>query len=172
MKIALLTCCCALAPAGLSAAVTPVSALEVKIELRVLDFVAEPADRSVVAVLYDREQAGSTGEAAAILDALRQVAGLARSEIAPRLVEIRSLGRMRELKAVILTAGLDDEAVLKYGIAHQTLVLSAGTGCVRDHRCMVGVTAVPDVEIGVNSPAIRDGHIRFADGFQLMVKEY
>ncbi len=171
MKIALIIGG-AYALAGLAVQAAPVSPLEVKIELRVLDFISEPADRSAVAVLYDRDRAGSAGEAAGILRALQDSAELARNRIAPRLVEIRSLAGLKELKAVILTAGLDEAAVLKYGIANQTLVLSSGIACVRDHRCMVGVTAVPDVEIGVNMPAIREGKIRFADGFGLMVKEY
>ena len=174
-KIALMACGGALALTGLFAEAA-VSPLEVKIELRVLDFIAEPADRSAVAVLYDRDRGGSAEEAAAILRSLQDSADPARAKIVPRLVEIHALAGQRDLKAVILTAGLDGAQegamVLKYGVAHRTLVLSAGTDCVKERRCMVGVTTVPDVEIGVNSSAIKEGQIRFADGFQLMVKEY
>ncbi len=172
MKIALMIGGGAFALAGVGGQGGPGSPLEVKIELRVLDFISEPADRSAVAVLYDRDRPASAEEAAGILRALQDSAGLARVKIAPRLVEIRSLAGLKGLKAAILTAGLDEAAVLEYGVAHQTLVLSSGTACVRDHRCMVGVTTTPDVEIGVNMPAIREGNIRFADGFGLMVKEY
>ena len=171
-KIALMACGGALALTGLFAEAAPVSPLEVKIELRVLDFIAEPAGRNVVAVLYDRDRSGSAEEAAAILRSLQDAADPAHAKIMPRLVEIRALAGQKGLKAVILTAGLDGAAVLKYGVANQTLVLSAGTNCVKERRCMVGVTTVPDVEIGVNSSAIKEGQIRFADGFQLMVKEY
>ena len=172
MKMALVICGGVLALAGPGALAGPVSPLEVKIELRVLDFVAEPADRSTVAVLYDRDRGGSMQEATAILNSLQDLAGLARSKIAPRLVEIRSLAGLTGVKAAILTEGLDEAAVLKYGIANQTLVMSAGTACVKEHRCMVGVATVPDIEIGVNEPAIEQGRIRFADGFELMVKQY
>ncbi|HMA51628.1 MAG TPA: hypothetical protein VKP60_17840 [Magnetospirillaceae bacterium] len=172
MKIALMMCGGALALMGQAARAAPVSPLEVKIELRVLDFISEPVDRSVVAVLYDRDRAASAEEAAAILKALQDSVGLARYKIAPRVVEIHSLAGLKGVKAAILTAGLDDAAVLKYGVANQTLVLSSGTACAKDHRCMVGVTTVPEVEIGVNLPAIEAAHIRFADGFELMVKEY
>jgi hypothetical protein len=172
MKMALVVCSGALALAESGAQAGPVSPLEVKIELRVMDFVAEPAGRSVVAVLYDRDRGGSAQEATAILNSLQELAGLARSKIAPRLVEIRSLAALKGVKAAILTDGLDEGAVLKYGIANQTLVMSAGTACVKEHRCMVGVATTPDIEIGVNEPAIEQGHIRFADGFELMVKEY
>lgn len=172
MKIALVICCGALALRGAGALAGPVSPLEVKIELRVLDFISEPADRSAVAVLYDRDRSGSAQEAAAILNSLQDLAGLARNKIAPRLVEIHSLAGLKGVKAVILTDGLDEAAVLRYGIANQTLVMSAGTACVKEHHCMVGVATMPDIEIGVNEPAIEQGHIRFADGFQLMVKEY
>jgi len=172
MKIALILCGGALALAGRPALAGPVSPLEVKIELRVLDFISEPADRATVAVVYDRDRAASADEASAILKALQESEGLARYKIAPRLVEIRSLAGLKGIKAAILTAGLDDATVLKYGVANQTLVLSSGTACAKDHRCMVGVTTVPDVEIGVNMPAIEEAHIRFADGFELMVKEY
>jgi len=171
MKIALIAGG-ALALTGLFAEAAPASPLEVKIELRVLDFIAEPADRSAVAVLYDRERAGSAEEAAAILRALQDTADPARAKISPRLVEIRSLAAQKGLKAVILTTGLDGAMVVKYGVANRTLVLSAGTACVKERRCMVGVATVPDVEIGVNAAAIKEGQIRFADGFQLMVKEY
>ena len=170
-KIALMACGGALALTGLFAEAA-VSPLEVKIELRVLDFIAEPADRSVVAVLYDRDRSGSAEEAEAILRSLQDSADPARAKIVPRLVESHALAGQKDLKAVILTAGLDGAMVLKYGVAHHTLVLSAGTNCVKERRCMVGVTTVPDVEIGVNSSAIKEGQIRFADGFQLMVKEY
>jgi len=171
-KIALMACGGALALAWIFVQAAPASPLEVKIELRVLDFIAEPADRTAVAVLYDRERGGSAGEAAAILRSLQDSADPAHAKISPRVVEIRALSAQKGLKAVILTAGLDGAAVTRYGIANQTLVLSAGTACVKERRCMVGVTTVPDVEIGVNSSAIREGQIRFADGFQLMVKEY
>lgn len=171
-KIALIACGGAVALTGLFVQAAPVSPLEVKIELRVLDFVAEPADRTAVAVLYDRDRAGSAEEAAAILKSLRDSEDPARDKIVPRLVDIRGLTTQKDLKAVILTAGLDGMAVLKYGIANRTLVLAAGTACVKERRCMVGVAAVPEVEIGVNSLAVSEGHIRFADGFELMVKEY
>jgi hypothetical protein len=172
MKIALIICGGAFALAGLAAQAASVSPLEVKIELRVLDFISEPHDRSVVAVLYDQTHAGAADEAAAILKALQDSIGLARYRITPRLVEIRSLAALKGVKAAILTTGLDEEAVQKYGVANQVLILSAGLACVKEHRCMVGVTTVPDIEIGVNMAAIEDGHIRFADGFELMVKEY
>jgi len=90
MKIALMIGGGAFALAGLAAQAAPVSPLEVKIELRVLDFISEPADRSAVAVLYDRDHPASAEEAAGILRALQDSAGLARVKIAPRLVEIRS----------------------------------------------------------------------------------
>ena len=172
MKTALMMCGGALALMGVVAQAGPVVPLEVKIELRVLDFISEPADRSVVAVLYDRDRAASAEEAASILKALQESLGLARYKIAPRMVEIHSLAALKGVKAVLLTAGLDDATVLKYGVSNQTLVLSSGTACARDHRCMVGVTTVPEVEIGVDMQAIEDAHIRFADGFELMVKEY
>jgi hypothetical protein len=172
MKIALILYGGALALAGSGAQAGSASPLEVKIELRVLDFIAEPADRSMVAVLYDRDRAGSVQEATAILNSLQDLAGLARSKIAPQLVEIRSLAGLKGVKAAILTDGLDQAAVLKYGIANQTLVVAAGTACVKEHRCMVGVATVPEIEIGVNRAAIDQGHIRFANGFELMVKEY
>jgi hypothetical protein len=172
MKIALMIGGGAFALAGLAAQAAPVSPLEVKIELRVLDFIAEPADRTIVAVLYDQGRAGAADEAAGILRALQESAGLARGKIAPRLVEIHSLAGLKGVKAVILTAGLDEAAVLKYGVANRTLVLSSGTACAKEHRCMVGVTTMPDIEIGVDRAAIEEGNIRFADGFELMVKEY
>lgn len=169
MKIVLILYGAALAVAAQAA---PVSPLEVKIELRVLDFISEPAGRSVVAVLYDKGRADSAEEAAGILRALQDSAGLARYRITPRLVEIRSLSGLEGAKAVILTVGLDEAAVLKYGVDHQTLVLSAGTACVKAHRCMAGVATLPDLEIGVDRAAIEAARIRFADGFELMVKEY
>ena len=172
MKIALMICGGALALTGQAALAGQVSPLEVKIELRVLDFISEPADRSLVAVLYDRDRTASAEEAASILKALQDSLGLARYKIAPRLVEIRSLAALKEVKAAILTAGLDDATVLKYGIANQTLVLSSGIACAKERRCMVGVTTMPEVEIGVNMAAIEEARIRFADGFELMVKEY
>lgn len=172
MKTALMMCGGALALMGQTALAGPVSPLEVKIELRVLDFISEPADRSLVAVLYDRDRTASAEEAAEILKALQDSVGLARYKIAPRLVEIRSLAGLKGVKAAILTTGLDDAMVLTYGVANQTLVLSSGTACAKGHLCMVGVTTVPEVEIGVNMLAIEKAHIRFADGFELMVKEY
>ena len=169
---ALLMCCGALALAGLPAQASPISVLEVKIELRVLDFVTEPPARTEVAVLYDREVRGSAEEAAAILQALEESQELERNKIAPRLVEAHALASAKNLKAVILPPGTANEAVMQYGIANQTLVMSSGSACVRNHHCMVGVSTNPVVEIGVDSPAIHAGRIQFADGFQLMVKEY
>lgn len=174
MKIALMACGGVLALAGLTAQAGPTSVLEVKIELRVMDFIAKPADRSAVAVVYDRDLRGTAEEAGAILQALEESQELARSKISPRLVEVHALSSAKGLKAVILPASLSmaDEPVMQYGIANQTLVLSSGAGCLRSHRCMVAVSTSPDVEIGVDSLAIRAGNIQFADGFQLMVKEY
>jgi len=157
---------------GLAAQAGPTTVLEVKIELRVLDFISDPADRSAVAVLYDHDDQQSEEDAAAILKSLQDASALARTKIAPRLVERRSLATAGDLKAVILPAGLLYDGIMQYGIANRTLVMSSGTGCVREHRCMVGVTAQPEVEIGVDAAAVRAGHIQFADGFQLMVKEY
>lgn len=171
-KIALMICCSALALAGLHAKAASTSVLEVKIELRVLDFMTSPSDRSAVGVVFDRDAHGSAEEAGAILQALEESQELARNKISPRLVELHALSSAKGLKALILPVGLSDESVMKYGIANQTLVMSSGSACVRTHRCMVGVSSIPDVEIGVDSPAIRAGRIQFADGFQLMVKEY
>jgi hypothetical protein len=172
LRTALLICWSALALTGLPAEASPVSVLEVKIQLRVLDFMTDPSNRTAVAVLYDRDVRGSAEEAAAILQALEESQELARNKIAPRLMEAHALPSARNLKAVILPPGMADESVMQYGIANQTLVMSSGNACVRNHRCMVGVSTSPDVEIGVDSPAIHAGRIQFADGFQLMVKEY
>jgi hypothetical protein len=155
-------------PAGAA----PTSVLEVKIELRVLDFIASPNGRTVVAVLYDRDMRGSAEEAAAILQALEEWQGTGRSKILPRLVELHALSSAKALKAIILPASLSDLSAMQYGLANQTLVLSSGSACLRDHHCMVGVSTQPEVEIGVDSPSIEDARIQFADGFQLMVKEY
>jgi len=172
LKIALLICCGALALAGLPAKAAPTSLLEVKIELRVLDFMTDPANRETVAVVYDRDKSGSAEEAASILHAFEETRELARNKIAPRLIEVHVLSSAKGLKAIVLPAGMVDESVMQYGIANQTLVMSSGSACVRNHHCMVGVSTMPDVEIGVDSPAIHAGRIQFADGFQLMVKEY
>lgn len=148
--------------------------LEAKIEMRVMDFISEPADRMEVAVLYEGGNAESLHDAGRILQALQQSAGLARSKFTARLMEIRMLNGADGLKAVVLAAGIDDAdaKVLRYGIEHHTLVMSAGLDCVRNGQCMVGVKIAPEVEIGVNSDIIRRSSIRFADGFQWMVKEY
>ena len=66
MKIALMACGGVLALAGLTAQAGPTSVLEVKIELRVMDFIAKPADRSAVAVVYDRDLRGTAEEAGAV----------------------------------------------------------------------------------------------------------
>lgn len=171
-KTALVLCGGLLALAGPAADAAPASALEIKIELRVLDFLIDPAGRSAVAVVYDRAHAASAEEAGTILRTLQDSASLARNPIAPRLVDIHALAGLKEMKAVILTAGLDEGVVLKYGLANRTLVMSAGTACVREHRCMVGVATLPEVEIVVDRQAVADADIRFADGFGLMVKEY
>lgn len=171
-KIALMICGSALALAGTAAEASPTSVLEVKIELRVMDFIAAPADRSVVAVIYDRDSRGSVDEAAAILQALEDSRATARSKITPRLLELHALASVKGLKAVILPSGLIDETAIRYGVANQTLVLSSGSACLRSHQCMVGVSTLPEVEIGIDSPSIHASRIQFADGFQLMVKEY
>src|SRR5579859_4583783 len=172
LKTALSICCGVLALGGLLAQAAPTSLLEVKIELRVLDFMTDPSNREAVAVIYDRDKSGSAEEAASILQTLEETHELARNKIAPRLMELHALASAKGLKAVILPAGIADDSVMQYGIANQTLVMSSGSACVRNHRCMVGVSTTPDVEIGVDSPAIHAGRIQFADGFQLMVKEY
>jgi hypothetical protein len=170
-KIASMIFAGALTVAG-PAIAAPTSVLEVKIELRVLDFIASPNGRTVVAVVYDRDARGSAEEAAAILEALEEWQGTGHNKILPRLIELHALPSAKALKAIILPASLADASAMHYGVANQTLVLSSGSACLRDHLCMVGVSTQPEVEIGVDSPSIQAARIRFADGLQLMVKEY
>jgi hypothetical protein len=148
--------------------------LDVKIEIRVLDFIAEPIGRSDVAVLYDRDVAGSMADALQIVKAFDDSLGLARSKLLPKLVELHALPQEAGLKAVVVGRNIADphDDILRYGIANRTLVMSAGLDCVRNRHCMVGVAASPEPEIGVMSDIIRRSGIRFADGLQLMVKEY
>ena len=159
---------------AIQAAAQPAPALEAKIEIRVLDFVAEPADRATVGVLYDRDNAASLKEANAILQAFVEAAGMARKSFTPKLVERHTLDRETGLKGLVLTpslpASLDD--VSRYGIKNHAVILSSGLDCVRRHQCTVGVVTAPEVEIGVSPDIIRKSGIRFADGFQVMAKEY
>ena len=150
-----------------------VMTLEVKISLQVVDFISAPAERTAVAVVYDKSLGnGSMEEAVGLLQALQDAAIQSHSKISPKLMEVHALPAAPGLKAIILPPGMESASLLDYGIANQTLILSMGVACVREHRCMVGVRAQPEIEIGLNSPALHDAHIRFADGFQLMVKEY
>lgn len=148
--------------------------LEAKIEMRVLDFVAEPFDRKDVAVLYDRANPRSQHDASIILQALMGSASLARHKFSAKLIELGDLKTIKGLKAVVVPAFSDDiyDDILRYAIANRTLVLSIGLDCVKRGRCMVGVATDPEIEIGVSSANVRKSGIRFDDGFQLMVKEY
>src|ERR1700761_1347084 len=110
MKIAWMIFAAALNVAGPASAAAPTSALEIKIELRVMDFIASPTGRTVVAVVYDRDMRGSQDEAAAILQSLEEWQGTGRSKILPRLVELHALSSAKALKAIILPASLTDES--------------------------------------------------------------
>lgn len=164
-----------LAGAFLALAASPAGAvmtLEVKISLQVLDFMSAPAGRTAVAVLYDKSRPESMQEAVSMMQALQDAATRAHSAVTPKLVELNMLPPTPSLKAILLPPGLEEASLMEYGIATHTLIASTGLSCVREHRCMVGVRAQPEIEIGVDSSALREAHIEFADGFQLMVKEY
>jgi len=148
--------------------------LEAKLEIRVLDFMIEPASRGEVAVLFDRDNADSLKEANEMLRAFQQSAGLAHSRFAPKLVERHALDQEHDLKAVVLSRFIaeSDDDILLYGVSHRTLVLAGGVECVQRKQCAVGVATTPEIQIAVRGDMIRQSGIRFADGFTLMVKEF
>jgi hypothetical protein len=151
-----------------------ISALDVKIEIKVLDFLRDPHHRGKVAVLFDRDNGESRRQAEFTLHGLIEFSALSRSGLAPALVERRELAAARDYAAVLLgPAELQSEDdAMRYGLAHHALVLSIGRDCVRRGKCTVGVTSQPEVEIALSPEMLRQSGIRFADGFQLMVKEY
>jgi len=171
-RFALIALVLALRVSPLSA--QPGSLLEAKLEIRVLDFVVEPDRRAEVAVLYDRDNAESLKDANQILNAFREAAGTARSKFLPKLVERHLLPQEIGLKAVVLPRGIADadDDILSYGVDNRTLILAGGTECVKHRQCGIGVATTPEIQIGVCGDLIRRSNIRFADGFQLMVKEF
>lgn len=164
----------AVALCGGLALAQPAPVLQAKIGIRILDFLVDPGDRANVAVLYDRDNADSLRDADAMLHAFQDSAALAHSRFQPRLVERHALRQEKDFKAVVVgrfIADPDDE-IVGYGIANHTLVLSTGLDCVRRRQCGVGVAAEPEVEIAVCPDLIRKSGISFADGFQLMAREF
>jgi hypothetical protein len=160
--------------AGGRALADPTHYLDVKIEIRVLDFLVEPRGRATVAIVYDRDSPESQRQAAATLRAFEDSAALARSKMSLTLMERRALPGTEGLKALVsgpAMAGWEDD-LIAYGIANHTLVLAADSDCARRRKCTVGVATLPEVEIEVSEDVVRASGIRFADGFQLMVKSY
>jgi hypothetical protein len=148
---------------------------DVKIAVRVLDFVNAPAvGRSVVGVVFDARNRDSIEDARSILQWLGGASGQSISDMTPVLIDIRKLDSFRDLGALVVAAGLEEsyDRIRDYGSSTHTLTISTDLACVRAAKCVVAVSSVPRVEVMISARAASDSGVHFSDAFRMMVTEY
>jgi hypothetical protein len=164
-----------LACLALPGTVAATSMKDVRIGIRVLDFVTSPATgRAAIGIVYDARSKESTDDAQAILDWLSPAEGASRPALSPMMVEVQKLDDVQALKAVIVASGMEGhyDQIVAYGRRTGTLIMSSDLGCVRAAKCTIGVASTPRVEVIVSFQEAQSSGIQFSEAFRMMVTEY
>ena len=146
---------------------------DVRIGLRVLDYVISPADdRKAIGVIFDPRIKESVDDTLAIVDWVSSSAGHGGWTVSP--VEMQKLSDAKGLKAVIIANGMAShyDRVAAYGRETGTVVISSDLVCVRSAKCTVGIATAPRVEVVVSFEEAHSSGIQFSEAFRMMVTEY
>ncbi|MDR3441241.1 hypothetical protein [Telmatospirillum sp.] len=148
---------------------------EVRIGLRVVDFLAVPlSPHSRLAILYDSRNKDSQDDAKAILSWVIAERNGVKTSVVPVLVDVHSLDTALEFQIGFLAAGTEASyaAVHDFARTHGVLTISSDLSCVRAAKCSVGVLGAPRVEVSVNRQVLEASGIVFSEAFRMMVTEY
>jgi len=165
-----LTLCLALLPAAAWAT----SLNELKVGVRVVDFmIAPPQAPTSVALIYDGQEKSSTDDALALAGWLTTLRSGAKRDFLPTLVDIHRLDDNANFPIAFIAAGMEAHygRVLDYARRNHTLTISADLSCVRSGKCAVGVVGAPRVEVVISQQAADACGIAFTEAFRMMVTE-
>ncbi len=161
-----------LAFAGSSSATT---LKDVKVEVRVLDFVGGPVEGSpYLGIVYDPQNRESLADAQTIESWFGNGDVKARNAWVPVLADVHRLGELPGFRAAILADGMGGfaDVVLDYARRYATLTISSDLACVRAGKCAVGVSSLPRVEVILSRQASQLAGVSFPESFRMMVTEY
>lgn len=146
---------------------------EVKVAIRVVDFMANPPrGRTPLAIFFDGQNQRSVEDARAIMTWLSTEAA-STIDFVPTLVDLRQWDQGRVFPVAIVAGAANGyfAYIFDYARHNHTLTLTADLACVRNAMCAVGISGVPRVEVVISRQAAAACGIVFSEAFRMMVTE-
>jgi hypothetical protein len=147
---------------------------ELKVGVRVVDFMASPPRGTVpLALIYDPQIKASSDDAQVLLGWLGGRVGAGKAEFIPILVDVRQLDENPNFRIGFIAAGMETHygQIFDYAQRNRTLTISADLSCVRAGKCTVGVAGAPRVEVIISQRAALSCGIEFTEAFRMLVTE-
>ena len=148
--------------------------LNVPVATRIVSFVQPQPQRQIdAAIIVDPANRDSERDAAAIEEAIGSGLTVGQATLRVRRVRTDALAKLSGAQVAFVTAGLQGSyPQIAAATARQSiLTISADPDCVKDARCVVGISSTPRVQITINRAAARAAKIRFASAFLMLVQE-
>lgn len=143
---------------------------DVQIIAKALGFLDPAPPGGSVAVVYEKNVAGSKEDADAIVHLFGDGLASGGGKVTGRAIDAGSLGDGTGYIAIIMAAGAEDTGATKGG-PRRLLSITAADGLVRSGRCVMAVHSEPRVEITVNRAAAQAAGIGFTAAFGMLVHE-
>jgi hypothetical protein len=161
-------------PATAGASLPPyVTDKDVQVAVRTFGFVyGMPKGDIDIDIIYDPTDAASKNDAQQLQKILADGTTFANRSVKASLVPISSINTAKSRLAYV-THGLQTkhEALLQKVAAEKTLTFSTDFDCVNKKKCVMGVTADPNIKIEISRAASAAAGLEFSQALKLMVRE-
>jgi hypothetical protein len=148
---------------------------ELKIAVRVFDFLSEPPHGKMpLAVIYDGQSKASQEDAMALERWINSGVTSLRAQLVPTVIDAAHLDQGSPLHLAIIAdgSGARYAALSDYARRNHMVTVSADPTCLAQGACSVGVATSPRIEVVVNRSVAEACGIEFSEAFRMMVREY
>lgn len=146
---------------------------DVQVAVRTFGFVyGMPKGDISIDIIYDPAEAASASDAQQLSDIIGSGSTFGNRSVKASLVSVDEISNAKSRLAYV-THGLTPryDTLLQKTAADRTLTFSTDFDCVYKKKCVMGVTANPNIKIEISRTASAAAGLEFSQALKLMVRE-
>lgn len=150
-----------------------VSEKEIRVAVRAFGFAYNlPKGDLEIEIVYDQGSAKSQQEAQKLSNFLSGGFKVGSRKLTGKMLPVEQMGTTGN-KIVYITNGMDQKYGMVFNQAkqHNQLTFTTDFGCVMAQKCVMGISATPNIKIEVSRTATEASKLEFSQALKLMIRE-
>ena len=158
---------------SVSAYASEVSEKEIRVAVRAFGFAYNlPKGDLEIEIIYDHDNPKSHEEAQKLTEFLSGGFKVGSRRLTGKMLPVEEMGTTGN-KIVFITNGMGQKygKVFERASQHNQLTFTTDFGCVMAQKCVMGISATPNIKIEVSRTATEASKLEFSQALKLMIRE-